>query len=77
MVHNFADTLAKNSKVIARENFNTYIEAGNQLALPQLKKLNSTWKRDYANHVVKSSDDTSCQIKNRLEAVQVDQEEFI
>ena len=72
MVHKVAESLAKETKVKARQNFNTYIEAGNQLPLPKLQKLNSTWKNDYAKHVVKNSDETSFQIKNRLEAVQTD-----
>lgn len=33
---------------IARELFNAHIKQGNKLSEPQLKKLNSNWKKDYA-----------------------------
>lgn len=39
----------------ARKNFNDFIKAGNKLPYNDLRKLNSSWKKDYANEVFKET----------------------
>jgi len=55
---------------VARENFKAYIEEGNKMSYRQLRKLNSVWKKDYATHMIKESDQMKEYMKNSINLVQ-------
>jgi len=39
-----------------RQNFKQYIQKGNKLSGPQIKSLNSVWKKDYVDHLFNEGD---------------------
>lgn len=60
---------------VARENFVTWLEAGNKLSFGQLKKLNSVWKSDYIGKIMKDSALMEEYLKEYVVLVQEQQDE--
>lgn len=55
--------LKKKVDTKARDQFKAYIEDGNTLSYDQLRKLNSVWRKDYHDKVVRDSE----QVQESLE----------
>jgi len=43
-------------EIQAREDFQSFLKAGNKLTYRQLRKVNSVWKKDYAKAIMNESD---------------------
>jgi len=54
----------------ARKNFNEFIEQGGRLSYLELRKLNSTWKKDYIGHITENDTEATLQLKKVISHAQ-------